>query len=186
MYDSLIVDDNFLSLEKQKEIQNFVFSNHFPWFMVDDHVTSDEKFLNNYKKMNFFSHNLYDLGRPQSNSYDDFLKIFNIFTEKHSVQVRAILRARLNLSTSRDGMAGHPHVDWKFDHNVFIYYINDSDGDTIIYNQSLKNLNKENLLEINRVSPKMGKGVIFSGNNLHSASNPLLFSNRVVLNISFV
>lgn len=99
---------------------------------------------------------------------------------------KSILRARINLYVKNDGGVGHPHTDWKFDHNVFMYYINDSDGDTLIYKELFNDYNLENLSTENAISPKMGRGAVFNGSNFHSASNPITFSKRAILNISFV
>ena len=58
-----------------------------------------------------------------------------------------------------------------------IYYVNDSDGDTIFFNDNLK--------EIKRVNPKKGKAVLFDSNILHCGSNPINTLNRVVINFIF-
>ena len=68
-----------------------------------------------------------------------------------------------------------PHNDIYEPHLVCLYYINDSDGDTVFFN-------KEN--EIKRVSPKKGRIVLFDGAIKHSAGIPKNLP-RFILNINF-
>ena len=58
-----------------------------------------------------------------------------------------------------------------------IYYINDSDGDTIFFNKKLK--------EIKRVTPKKNTAVLFDSNILHCGCNPIKSSMRGVINFIF-
>ena len=66
---------------------------------------------------------------------------------------------------------------------VAIYYVNDSDGDTIIYNEKEKfeDLSKYTIKE--RISPKKGRIVLFSGEWVHSASIPSYnHPKRIIIN----
>ena len=69
-----------------------------------------------------------------------------------------------------------PHVDIYLPHWVFLYYVNDSEGDTVFYNDSGD--------EIKRVSPKKGRVAFFNGEIYHSATKPKSQS-RAVININF-
>lgn len=84
------------------------------------------------------------------------------------------------------------HVDMGGDHIVIIYYINDSDGDTILFNNTKGNSAesiKDNFNSINiddfellkRVSPKKGRVLIFNGNLYHYGEYPNK-GNRFVIN----
>ena len=61
--------------------------------------------------------------------------------------------------------------------STFLYYVNDSDGDTIFFNKNKK--------EIKRVKPKKGTGVLFKSNTLHAGSNPINSDKRMVINYIF-
>jgi hypothetical protein len=72
-----------------------------------------------------------------------------------------------------------PHIDpipSSFKNSfIGIYYVNESDGDTIIY--------KNNNLEIEeQVSPKKGRLLIMNGNRLHSSSHPSINEYRIIIN----
>ena len=69
-----------------------------------------------------------------------------------------------------------PHTDKPIPHWVCLYYLNDSEGDTIFYDSSGE--------EINRVSPKKGRIAFFDGLIVHSGSRPTS-NHRKALNINF-
>lgn len=85
------------------------------------------------------------------------------------------------------------HIDMKMDHIAVVYYINDSDGDTVILNnlngnsmdEMFKHLNgvkKENFIPMVSVKPKKGSVTVFYGNLYHYGDYPKL-TDRYVINI---
>ena len=72
------------------------------------------------------------------------------------------------------------HIDLAFEHLVVLYYVNDTDGDTFIFdkksdyqNINLASVENQNELKvIKRVSPKKGRVLVFDGNRYHSSSGP--------------
>ena len=68
------------------------------------------------------------------------------------------------------------HVDINYDHLVCLYYVNNTDGDTYIFDKTKKELNhisKDTKLGIlKQVSPKKGRVVLFDGRRYHSSSGP--------------
>ena len=72
-----------------------------------------------------------------------------------------------------------PHIDIdRRKHLVALYYVCDSDGDTIIYNERVES---ETYTIKRRVTPKQGRVVIFDGTLYHTAEQPL-HSTRCVVN----
>ena len=75
-----------------------------------------------------------------------------------------------------------PHTDIPVDHFVMLYYVCDSDGDTIIYNEKCNNLDdyddninvvKNKIFSIQKkVTPKQGRVVLFNGKLYHTAEQP--------------
>ena len=61
---------------------------------------------------------------------------------------------------------------------ILLYYLENSDGDTIIYDS-----NKEK--EINRVLPKTNRAFIFEANKWHNATPPKKYQTRKVINFIF-
>jgi hypothetical protein len=58
-----------------------------------------------------------------------------------------------------------PHTDLPFDHYVVLYYVNDSDGDTVFFH---------NGEIVKRVSPKRGRLIIFDGRIEHGGGIPTI------------
>ena len=88
-----------------------------------------------------------------------------------------------------------PHVDFKYDypHIACIIYMNDSDGDTIIFNETSENYSTEKLDKTSiddltikkRVQPKKGRVLLFDGSLIHTGCSPYNNKNRILLNSNF-
>jgi hypothetical protein len=84
-----------------------------------------------------------------------------------------------------------PHVDIKkIEGNMYtlMYYLNDSDGDTILYNEVCRGTFymdevPKNLTCLARVPPKKNRIAIFKANTLHSAP-AYCFRDRYILNLN--
>ena len=82
-----------------------------------------------------------------------------------------------------------PHIDFDFPHIASIYYVNDSDGDTIFYNQKTYDTNQIDnldLQEYKRVTPKANRLVIFEGDIVHTGSSPVNSKKRILINSNFL
>ena len=68
-----------------------------------------------------------------------------------------------------------------------IYYLNDSDGDTIIFNEKTMDpfLNGEELSIKKRINNKKGRFVMFNQDYLHAGMLPINSDYRVVINFNF-
>jgi hypothetical protein len=83
----------------------------------------------------------------------------------------------LNTIATLEQLYSNTHIDDTIQHIVLMYYANDVDGDTILFdknNQILKS-----------ISPKKGKVVLFDGSISHCPSWPTK-ENRYVLNYNIV
>lgn len=84
-------------------------------------------------------------------------------------------RARLTLN-KQESKIESKHVDYTFPHLVFLYYINTTDGDTVLFQDDRV---------IERISPKRGRGILFDGKIIHASSSSTL-SPRVILNTNIL
>ena len=99
-------------------------------------------------------------------------------TKVDVIQGRSFLQLPL---TTKKCKVDTPHIDTKDDHFVMLYYVCDSDGDTIIYNEQEKS---DSYTVQKRITPKQGRVVLFDGSYYHTAEQPLN-NIRCVVNYDF-
>ena len=175
----IIVIDDFISLDYQEKIKQELLGleNDFPWYYTED-VTTAGDFDSQYRPaLNHYYVNFDDddisevesvyhhLFVPMLSKACKYLKI----PETEVIQGRSFLQFPLkNIDTS---VVDTPHIDLDEgeEHIVVLYYVIDSDGDTIIYNERTESLT---YTEKQRVTPKQGRVVIFEGGQYHTAQQP--------------
>jgi len=103
--------------------------------------------------------------------------------------LKYIFRAKINFKlkqhTNLKEIINPPHRDHNFlDKKAYtlIYYINDSDGDTIIYEGD----NIDGLKEMKRISPKKGRVAVIDSKLFHSASHPVHSDRRLIINYNLI
>ena len=176
----IIVIDDFISLEYQQKIKDELLGldNDFPWLYSEDvtgagdydsqhrpalghqYVSIDDD--NDTSEIESVYHHLFV---PMLSKACKYLKM----PQTEVLQGRSFLQFPLvNVDTS---VADTPHIDLDegFEHIVVLYYVIDSDGDTIIYNERTES---PSYTEKQRVSPKQGRVVIFEGGQYHTAAQP--------------
>lgn len=89
-----------------------------------------------------------------------------------------------------------PHIDFYLPHKVGLIYLNDSDGETVFYNEKINwnGLNPDNMTEHfkkpvtieRKIKPKKNRMVLFDGEQLHSSTNPKDYKFRMALNFNYV
>jgi hypothetical protein len=97
----------------------------------------------------------------------------------YNIEALFNMRAQLQLPVPSKEKYGSVHVDSHMDrpYKVCLYYVNDSDGDTIIFNERstttpTSDVMNGNLTERLRVNPKKGRMIIFDGDIYHCGSKP--------------
>ena len=86
------------------------------------------------------------------------------------IQGRSFLQLPL---TTKKGKVDTPHIDTDDKHFVMLYYVCDSDGDTIIYNEREKDRPDGIYTIKQKVTPKQGRVVLFDGWLMHTAEQPI-------------
>lgn len=117
--------------------------------------------------------------------------VLDSYCEKANIDYNEIIRIKINNTIEQredTNVVNSPHVDWDFPHKTLVYYINDCDGDTILFNEDY--VQQENgVIELSlnsRIQPKMGRAICFDGLTYHATSNPINSPQRLVLNINFI
>ena len=94
--------------------------------------------------------------------------------------VRSFIQFPLNKRKEFD----NPHIDVSYEHLVVLYYVNDSDGDTYIFDKVLGDITGE-LNVIQQVTQKKGRVLMFNGNRYHSSSGPTE-NVRCIINFNLI
>ena len=101
------------------------------------------------------------------------------------------VRIRASLKTHKKGFTEQhynlPHVDYHFPHKSVVYYVNESDGDTWMFNEEFKQFPEPDIFTVKqRITPKPNRLIIFDGLCYHTASNPINNDSRMIININYV
>jgi hypothetical protein len=188
--------DNFLPDSFHLYVRNLLFSTKFPWYYTDNLSYGNEtEMLNRWLKSDpkikdtfGFTH----IARDQldvDSPYFELLKPIAYFLEERLQEtVNNVYRLRA-VMTCKDQTFGNyynvPHVDIPQPHRTMVYYVNDSDGDTVIFKERWFGKNDYSVKNIETtVTPKANRAVIFDGLRYHTGSVPT-GNNRVLININF-
>ena len=195
MNSDLLLDENFLDEEEILRYSNIFNDQSVPWYFLESTVLKSYEqkdptvFFDTQTMFDWFmfGHLAYGDMQQYSMLFNPMQEIFNKFCKKNNIFYRSIIRAKVNLVTKSNIDKCQPaHVDFNFDHNVFLYYVDNSDGDTIIYNETYSGRQMSTVTEKNRISPKAGRAVNFNGLNFHSPTPPLNNNKRITINIVYV
>lgn len=130
----------------------------------------------------FFLHENYNQKEKLTISKPEYNYIVPLFFEAFekfnlNAELENVFRCRARLTLNREqSKIEDKHTDYSFPHLVLLYYINTTDGDTILY---------QNDQIVERVSPKRRRCVLFDGSMVHASSSSTL-SPRIVLNTNIL
>jgi hypothetical protein len=189
-----IFDDNFLSLNKILEVKQLVAKENkeINWISRTS-TTSIGKYLKlkdnsiTVSEDSQESHGASIYNTKFSSVHDLGSNILHTFAKKNGIEIKEILRIKANIlnKTDKQDHIHPPHVDMTTPHMVLLYYVNDSDGDTIIFNEKHSSQQDPILTVDKAITPKAGAGIVFDGLTYHSSSSPKNTKERIVLNINF-
>lgn len=124
--------------------------------------------------------------------YFDLLKslIYSIQDSVPEIEIKGINRIKFNLLLQQpNAPINHyniAHQDSDSKTYSAVYYCNDTDGDTFLFNEFYDQDNPpEKLTIFERVQPKKNRLVVFESNRFHASSNPILNKERIVINFVF-
>ncbi len=185
----VIVFDDIIPPVYQNWLIDCIKNPDLKW-MIKDNAISDlfeDDPRNGY--CNF--HYLYEVEQGElSPLCNAFMPLALQFRDK--LKAESLLRMRVNhVPAWCSNIIQLPHVDSyvKNSWNV-VYYIDNSNGDTIIYNERTQDpqqyvelAKQDKFTEMTRVSPKKGRAVAFKGDLFHSSTTPV-GTWRPVVNIN--
>jgi hypothetical protein len=186
---TLEVFDDIIDKPLQEKIKSTLMNN-FPWYFISDVTSSESENQGRPSFVHLFSENY----KENSDFYWMPKEIVSKVILKFQLKITQIIQSRtffqLPLSSQylKNDTVDNAHVDLSSPHLVVLYYVMDSDGDTIIYDKKWEkgkeNLNSQEtakLLIKKRVTPKQGRLVVFDGRYWHTAEQPK-YNKRCVIN----
>lgn len=201
LLDSVLILDDVVPLELQNSIEQLCLSNSFPWYWdessnytsIKNRNSNDEDYhtMTNISEgidIPQFVHSVY---HHKHNGESYYFNTFNSLLSCLPLSIDKLLRIKLNLNYVEAKPYSIPHVDFVGIENLvtIIYYVNDSCGDTVIFNEK-RNSNElpdcEKLTIKQSITPKKGRFVMFDGTYLHAGGFPSSKTPRVVLNANVI
>lgn len=187
------VIDNFLPQTYADEIEQALGHNAFPWYYRPSINNGKPKIPDpRFKYAHGFVHNFFNDEEGPMSSYYPIVSTLKYFAEQHGIPNNGYHRLKANLNVSipnwEDGQCQEPHTDMPSPHTVLIYYVNDSDGDTFIFDKKF-DANDPNQYQfdiLQRVSPKKNRALFFDGLYYHAGSYPIHNQHRIMINCNLI
>lgn len=190
MINDIHIFNDIISKENQDILERYFTKNDLKW---------KEENNTNYLKLPFPQRVIHSQDRLPENIREIILEIESNVVKNLDTSILQNYRYKINFlssedySESRNEMDGI-HIDTIRPHVSLVYYVNDSEGDTVFYNLEGNNediieyLSKKEynrFTKLQSVSPKKGKVVVFDGLTPHHSTYPKN-GNRFVINFNTV
>jgi hypothetical protein len=208
------VIDNFYPPEMFTEFQRKILGGNMPWYyvstvsvppwlQVDDQLSIETDGMNHI----FLDKNRKHLSEEYSELSNYFAHMYDSLGIDHDKVYRVRATTKWPVPNTTKDQYNIPHVDSVVPHDVIVFYMNDSDGDTRLFEQyqkpcddSQKPLSREasdeqkyeyakqfirsGFTTKTTVEPKANRLLMFDGLQYHTAGLPISSNRRVILNIN--
>lgn len=188
----IIIDKEFGSEALKRDIHDAAlgWEGKFQWVFAPASNIADKNGHAVEEDKNLYEHIMFVSPVGPGHPYRiKIIGLFESFLKKHDMWYSDIIRIKLNIvpmaGPESIGKYQMPHVDSDQEHKVFLYYVNDSDGDTYFFNERFGESPKSFTIQ-DSITPEAGKAVLFSGDIFHAPSAPVVSPFRCVINIDFV
>lgn len=169
------VVNNFISKTFNNKIKQDIKEGKLPFYYREENTE--------YSKLSQFTHHCYNrVANTTSDYYNTVFPLLYFIEKEYNLIITELDRIKINIITSKyllnKDLDTALHMDSNDkDYLSFLYYVNDSDGDTCFYNEDGTIMQK--------VTPKENTGVLFNSNILHRATPPINTDARIVINSMF-
>ena len=183
--------DNFLTKSYHETILERLSRDDFDWIWQDS-ITGpygrlalpEPPHLNEYG----FSHTFWEGKRGPVSPFTLFIEPM-LYQILDVTNCDIIWRARADMLTwsGKEEFIHPAHIDFTEPNTAAVFYVNESDGDTIFYNAKPDDVaNYKDLKIYDRVSPKANRLVLFDGNVLHTGCSPTKYKQRILINSNYI
>lgn len=161
-----------VSIADRETLQGIFSSSTFQWYYNPTTITKD---ISPKVNRSQFTHSIYQDETVCSNLYSLIYDIFSYKIPEFKTHKLNRIKANLNIAHSNRKILP-PHRDLSGGEGiVYIYYVDDSDGPTILYDGWKKI----------KIEPKKGKLIRFPATMLHTGNVPRKYERRTVINFVF-
>lgn len=194
------VTDNVLSNKEIKDLYSLmVDTNRMPWYYRATSSYLDRPQNDTLKYEGGLVHVFLMDGKDNSEFAPYIRRIINDACQAAGMKVNYLHRAKANLNTINPKPLIHmPHTDFPYSPKYTgIIYVDDSDGDTVIYNESFDMTSEKHSYDYCRdtydfkltvsqtIEPRANRLLCFNTNQYHSAASPVNHATRIVINFNF-
>lgn len=205
--DDLIVIDDFIPKQLQERLDFLLHSESFNWVYskntahnlksFDDYVKNFSGVYPSVRDDGQMVSNIFHQNAPEELMQAKWLDMFTsliwfMFDRVPEVTISEYDRVKANMNLKKSEEWEHkiatPHIDSKFlNRKSLLYYVNSSDGDTIIYNERYADtLDNIPLTQRQRVTPKRGRAILFDSDIVHSHMYNTEADTRAIINFCFL
>lgn len=171
----------------QNEIYKLLTDVDFSWHFLED--TTHEYANDSQNSTPSFVNLIYHPNNKESPHAEFFKPLVNSILEKSNLKLNELLRIRagflLNTKYILPNMPykyNTPHRDYEQEHYTAVYYVNESDGDTVIFHEIEKS---EQYRIMHKSRPDKGKALLFNGWHYHASTCPKMCTKRIAITINF-
>ena len=187
MNGEVFVFDDIINLTYQTKIKELIMNKgsynnlHFPWYVIKD-ISCSEEYEDQGGRF-VFIHNFAVEEGISSQFHPFFLKLIQNSCKKINLKKVEIHQGSsiLELPSFEKDFIDDPYASVKNSVSM-IYFVTDSDGDVIIYNEKEKS--KSYTIK-KKISPKQGRVILFDGELYHVDEEPNE-SLRCTVNYDFI
>jgi len=198
----LVLVENVFPECSIKMLDSLFHSDEFPWYYCKSIGLNEYSIIRSPKHENSvsssgFSHlfcypDADNKLKINSNYWDLIYEMIRVASDKLGVDPKKLVRCKANLSTPQpsypEGSFSSPHIDSQREHTVALIYLNNSDGDTVIFEEQHKfpdGKEPETVTIREAIPHKENTALVFDGSIYHSAGLPINSTKRINLNLDF-
>lgn len=184
-----LIIDNFAPQSFLEKMKEHLEAPGLPWYFNNSTVD----YIENAKPDDSFqfTHLLYGTTGPTSQQSHIFYPLVYYFEQATGKKVTRVVRMKSNMLLQRDIPKINPaHTDHLVSsHMSMILYINESDGNTVFYEEYYDSEKEQKNAETSTIAytvePVVNRAVIFDSLKYHASSCPTQHKNRIVVNCVF-
>ena len=193
---SVMVLDDVIPKALQKTISGTLLSPSFPLYwnaetvnFTDGEANDGLFFDSNTKDSPQLTHSVILDGNQTSEQWNLLRTILFFVIAKTNIELE-VVRCKVNVTFPQRNFSDEeyypPHIDTVQQAEfTAIYYVNDSDGDTLFFENPTQNKSDSPFVVKQAVTPKQGRLVFFDNKTIHCGAPPKKTSARCVINFNF-